>query len=213
MKKIAILLLLISVSIFANKGMKVYIKGGTPVEVPIASIDSIVFYDIATNLTEKTIKLYNPYATDGFNSALNIVTGDPVAAEVDISSGKMLYAASDSLVADIAVDNSADIRPTNVVAELTSINGGKFVTITKAEYDAATTDLAVRALAAGKTFVENEVIITDQDDITVDGFFIMELANNRGYAVVQMKELNTTDIEGSTGNTGYLLIGYRFTAK
>lgn len=213
MKNLTLLLLVLLTVSFAEKGMKVYLKGSTPIDVPLASIDSITFYDISTDLTEKIVKLYNPYAAEGFNSALNIVTGDAVAGEVNTISGKMVYAAVDSAVADLAVDNNLDIRATNVVAELTSINGGRFVKITKAEYDAATTDVAVKTLAEGKTFIENEVILTDQDDITVDGFFVMQLANDRGYAVVQMKELNTTDTEGSLGNTGYLQIGYRYTAK
>lgn len=172
----------------------------------------IVVEEPATPLTAKIVKLYNPYAKDGYSSALNIVTGDPVAGEVDPVSGRIEYAIEDLLSIDIAVDNSADIRTTEVVAELTSINGGRFVNITRAEYDAASTDKAVKALAETKTFTDNEVILTVDDNIAVDGFFVMKLANNRGYAVVQMVELNTTDTEGSTENTGYLIINYKHTA-
>lgn len=166
----------------------------------------------STPVVEKTVKLYNPYAKDGFNSAFNIVDETPIAGEVVTATGKMVYDASDSVLADIAVDNSADIRNTEVVAELTSINNGMFVNITKAEYEAATTAAAVKALATGKTFTDNEAILTVNDDIAVDGYFILKLANGRGYAAVQMAELNTTDSEGSTGNTGYLKINYKFTA-
>lgn len=163
----------------------------------------------AVLLTEKSMKLYNPYAKDGYNSAYNIVNEVPVAGEVQ-SDGKMKYAVADSLVADLAVDNSADIRETNIVAEVTSINGGMFAKIAKSEYEEATTDLAVKYLSITKVFTDNEVIITALDDIDEDGYFLMKMANDRGYAVVKITEINTTDSEGSGSNTGYLRFSYRY---
>lgn len=163
----------------------------------------------AVPLTEKSMKLYNPYAKDEYNSAYDIVNGNAVAGEVQ-SDGKMKYAAADSLVADLAVDNSADIRETNIVAEVTSINGGMFAKISKSEYEEATTDLAVQYLLKTKVCTDNEIIITALDDIDDDGYFFMKMANNRGYATVKITEINTTDSEGSSSNTGYLRFSYRY---
>lgn len=165
--------------------------------------------EVIIPVIEKVVKLYNPYAMTGFNSAYDMVGKTPVAGEVSTTTGKMQYASADSLIADIAVDNNMDIRNTHVVAEVTSMNGGFFSTITKAEYEAITNASQIKTLAASKTFTDNELIITVNDDITVDGFYIMRLGNSRGYAVIQLQELNPTDTEASDKNTGYLKVAYK----
>lgn len=206
MKKYSLLILiLLTCSFAANKGMKVYIKGGTPIDVAVSSIDSIVFYDMATTLTEKTLDLYNPYAKDGFNSAYDFVNDVAVAAEVDGISGKMKYAAVDSLAADIAVDNSLDIRETVIVTELTSINGGMFTEVTTADYTDAT-DLSVKALVASKTFTDTEAIMFE-----VGHVFLMKLAGDRGAVIFTVTAIDATNTEGSTGNTGKISLKYKYT--
>lgn len=169
----------------------------------------ITIAEAGTPIPEKSVKLYNPYAKDGYNSAFDMINGVTIAGSLAADNIHMKYAPEDSVVADLAVDNSLDIRETHIVAEVTSINGGLFAKISKAEYDKATSDVTLMALAMSKTYTDNEIIITDFDDITIDGFFVMKLANGRGYAVVQLKELNKSDSEGSIGNTGSLTMLYR----
>ncbi len=167
---------------------------------------TVIVKAAATPLTVQTVKLYNPYAGDGYNSAYDFAE-DIAVAGVTQNDGYMKYAAADSLVADIAIDNNHDIRASYVKAELTSINGGRFEVVTAAEYSATTTEEGLKALAATKPFTDNEAILFD-----AGATYIMKLAGNRGYVAFKVTEVADMDTEGSALNTGYLAIEYKHTA-
>lgn len=204
MKKITFLLVALLSLTFAEKAMKIHFVTGDTTSINLSLIDSVTFYDVATTLTENTLVLYNPYAKDGFNSAFNFVDSVGVAGEVDINTGKMVYASMDSALADIAVDNSADIRPTEIVTELTSINNGFFKEATATDYDNAT-DLSLKELLSG-TLTDNEALMFD-----VGSVYGMKLANDRGYVIFKVTAIDKTNTEGSTGNTGKISFVYKFT--
>lgn len=167
---------------------------------------TITVKSIAFPLTENKLTLYNPYAKDGYNSAYNLISGNPVAGFL-ASNGKMDYASSDSTQADIAVDNSMDIRLTTIVTELTSLNGALFKAsgLSSSDYYNAT-DVSLKAICNDSNFgSDNEVLAFDEGDV-----FAMKLGGRRGFVIFKVTSIDILDESGSSSNTGSIGIAYKF---
>ncbi len=158
----------------------------------------------AGKLTATEIKLYNPYGKDTYNSAYSFSEAVAIASMGQDNSGKMTYAAQDSVLADIAVDNNLNIRATHIVAELTSINGGLFALATAEQFDNATTS-SLQAIGQQKNYIDNEAIMFE-----VGTVYAMKLANNSGTVILKITEINPTDTASSANNTGYVGLSYKF---